>query len=678
MAMKLRSMELCNVLSFERIRMDNFRNLTIFVGPNNSGKTNIIRLVKLVQRAIVDRPAVYNILRDYAKNPESDLCYAKLTIELNDEEIEDIMSVLRVLLSHMFSGLRLAYCVIASAFEEEFNKIEKKYDVSRNFIDSLIDSLARKLREDILDTLENIFRDAFRNIVIFLRFNPKVRPGLFLGLVIRINDKEFMLFEDKIAPDEKYATDDFREIFLSLCHELIDEDARILIKDMILKKSYDSISNIRLEVKKVFLKSLEGRGWRNLGISSDELFKKAQHALSKLAEKYLYIDSDKYYAMSEIILRIIASKMLFLDEVRGAFQKTYNLKDLKRRSIVEFSHENLPRLLFYLKNSEYKHYRDIYDDVREKFRNLIGLDFDICIMEPSSETEHIRLDIRVIDPSGREYSIDFTGAGVRELLSILTAINLLENFVVFLDEPALHLHPCLQTQLLDIFKQSKAQIFMATHSPYLVSIENLDNIFRLYRDSEGTHIVPLKDLGTESDFEKMKKDLEQIPELKVTLFAKKVLITEGFHEYYVVKRIIRPDYLDIPLINAGGDTRLLRLMRFLDKIRVDYAILCDSKAAERLSGNNKLISHTGEDMKNLMQRVLDNVRKELDALKKGEKTEDKKQREEILTNIKNGLEKYVLGKNTDVLIELIDKFGQIIKDFEPLKSWIDKINDFLK
>ncbi len=67
----------------------------------------------------------------------------------------------------------------------------------------------------------------------------------------------------------------------------------------------------------------------------------------------------------------------------------------------------------------------------------------------------------------------------------------------------------------------------------------------------------------------------------------------------------------------------------------------------------------------------------LDILKaKTNKSKDELRREWTLSVIVNLLNKFTRGERTYALTQLTDNFGSIVRNFEPLRSWINQIKNW--
>lgn len=80
--MKFKSIAIENILSFENSEF-NFEEYNVIVGPNNSGKTNFLRILKMLASDMIIKPKL--------KLDEKEKSVVKLTTEITDEEIKLIL-----------------------------------------------------------------------------------------------------------------------------------------------------------------------------------------------------------------------------------------------------------------------------------------------------------------------------------------------------------------------------------------------------------------------------------------------------------------------------------------------------------------------------------------------------------------------------------------------------------
>ncbi len=99
------------------------------------------------------------------------------------------------------------------------------------------------------------------------------------------------------------------------------------------------------------------------------------------------------------------------------------------------------------------------------------------------------------DKQGKEFEINDLSSWEKSLLIMIFSIYWfdLQNGLMVIDEPELHLHPQLQKQFValidDISQKLNIQFIIATHSPIMVNEQNINNVYRFYRKHNFTHIV---------------------------------------------------------------------------------------------------------------------------------------------------------------------------------------------
>lgn len=124
-----------------------------------------------------------------------------------------------------------------------------------------------------------------------------------------------------------------------------------------------------------------------------------------------------------------------------------------------------------------------------------GLKIDFSAYDPSNYFKSLR-----IQPSEGEETRSFEelGTGQQQILALSFANAycqaFFENIVLIIEEPEAHLHPLAQKWLAkNIFKMAAhgLQVVITTHSPYFVSLMNLEGIVLVRKDEEGTYVVQL-------------------------------------------------------------------------------------------------------------------------------------------------------------------------------------------
>lgn len=176
--------------------------------------------------------------------------------------------------------------------------------------------------------------------------------------------------------------------------------------------------------------------------------------------------------------------------------------------------------------------------------------------------------------------IDLAASGFQRVILMLFVIWLSGNKILLLEEPEVNMHPTLQYKVIKLLKSwtdsGILQVFMTTHSPFIVNSE-IDDLIVLKKEavySKAISITPSEDIKT----------LLSILKLSISdvIFSRYIILTNDYVApsaiYNWLKKMnIAPEYNGISIYSITTDVELQAWLKLRELLKLDIIFfgLCD-------------------------------------------------------------------------------------------------------
>ncbi len=499
-------------MSLQKIGLKNFRvfkeqtdfelaPITVFTGPNNSGKSTAIKALILLAESAKSSDFFYLLKTSTESGYTSSSKIKNDSIDEEDVEFNFAMEFREDL--EYYTNILSKYTT--SYINNIFN-VQLNYSKFKNQLFELKNFKVQSKGNTLLEFKNDGEIRSFQ--IDFIRFFDKVYDQIKTD---RFENTHFEAFDKDFKPFSKhYLTNDFIKRNAELIQVLDDDLFRIFQKEynensyplsgQSLLKSLRSLEFKLEDMREGYLKKpfeedgyLENFIYRTLSkIKSTELYREE---VISLKDAYAEIWQQLHTAFFEIIKLYIITIKKELEE------STKYFPTFRQEPMREFSRttkNNLSENLFCIIDNDKKIFgkthiarklgslgQGAFIFTNEVIRNIYGFG-DKIIFKANEYNGNFELKILSKD---RQEGINIAdlGSGVYQLISLLVAIEIAiidggyngyfkpetpANFTLLVEEPEISLHPNFQSKLADVFslanKKYGVNFIIETHSEYLI------------------------------------------------------------------------------------------------------------------------------------------------------------------------------------------------------------------
>ena len=320
---------------------------------------------------------------------------------------------------------------------------------------------------------------------------------------------------------------------------------------------------------------------------------------TELLFKSIYSDIDVNYKSNQITsttsLDIDKSNSYSIrstaDLAQEITQLFIDIEALDNSDFIQWANDNPDSIVSegdFIRDKRMGRFKNAFDKMfdHKKYKRVINTTFEKQILfEESGKT------ISINDLSSGEKQIVFRGSFLlRDKLST-------EGAIALIDEPEISLHPNWQMKILDFYKNlfvneqgiQTSQIFVATHSPFVIHNENRSNdkvLILKKNDNKGVCVTDQGQFFNWTHEETVKEAFNiNLLQTKIQNPSKHLIITEGKTDWKHLRRAHKKfkqyglfnsedwefeEYEDVQM----GHSHLSALCEQVSKIRNNHKIIC--------------------------------------------------------------------------------------------------------
>jgi predicted ATPase len=595
-----------NFLSFKEKTEFELGELTILIGPNGSGKTNVMRALTFLgdhlDTDISTRSATPDL--DYFNDTLKPLRISA-EIKVNEKERKLIEDFLRLLVANDI--LMRTYSQDQSSIRELANRLVAP--------GGPLDGVMLEPSGVTLECESSVLNQAKYNFIFRLKLKVSNKELCYawnvpyVGLLYdcehhyipstegpnRITDIMIQKLKELGIIKEKGLS---TTTFPSPQHPMEVEVIRDKF-DLIMQLNLTDLLNKELELRKCILVAYNN----DLNISfldeearrSDYLGDISKELLNGLKEIGYHLEGNVIVNLLSLLQKIIAYSIIRLEQLRGPIPETIDAGEFNKALMIQRSlnTKEAVRILAWLEHfSDNIFDHEVLENIQNQMSKITGFK-PYTYLEWTENSQLIRVKF---EENKKTLHPDLVPAGVIELLSIMTSIVVASEKILLLDEPGQNLHPTKQVDLIraieELARNERTQVVIATHSPYMLDPELIakpDGKIVVYRLTKKNGIsfknAPFKNLSADEYIEVIRR-LHDSPGFRAALFSRAAVVTEGHGELVFLEILqskgLLSEYEPLVIVLSDSATSVKKYLEWFKGFDVPALAFCDNKCLKQL------------------------------------------------------------------------------------------------
>lgn len=542
--MKIKKIEIQNYKTIKRLNVDFYNDITLIVGKNNIGKSNVLKAIEIFFEYIEKReiPASLNY-DDFRKNS------TQLILSITFDEVDKLIDNLKSYLIEEAEKKRpnqerIKYYEILyrtfQLFENRFHEFCCKLIIPRNKED--------EPQIDIIKSASESKQTKFKDLLSKRHYAEKYFSDIFKEKQQSLND----WFEYKWL---KIETNEDGKKYVSCFDKVVDislEKVNELNEKVIHKHIIDYIK----ETQKFFYVP----AYRGGKTERDEAINRLFDIIIEDLVKSKKGSTKDFDTVTDAIWG------------KGRNSNIYNLQSVIGSRLKNLTDDLKSDSISSIKEIEFQPFSN--DEIRRRILKIMLGNTSIFLND------------------GIKTSFESKGTGIQSsfMITLMKALSKVEfeenvNIILVIEEPEAFAHPQLIREIIDKiskeFSKGLFQFIITTHSPVIVNFVNSNKVQRLkLKDSsnETINVTNIKNIKLSDEDWNLINRIGDV-NLSEIVFSDLVIFVEGEGDKIVFEKlfkIILPDfYSKISIISLSGNNQIFKLLKLLDYYDIKWMMLFD-------------------------------------------------------------------------------------------------------